>query len=375
MFDFKRISSFKLRWPKRGAGTGGDVLAVSWAGGELAFVRAQLNAEGLYQVSQFGIERQGEDSLEDFAERLIALGLKGLPVRAMLRPEQYQILQIDAPAVPPEELRSAARWQIKEMLDKHVDDVTLDVMRVGDGKQKGAAQLFVVTAANVLVRAVLDLGDAMNWTVPVIDVQDMAQRNLQSALARVDGRLERANAALVLVGERQALLTISANEELFYTRRLDIPEGFMASKWGEQDSAFLAEPSTGGATEIQEYVPDYNVGGVSYGTDYSNSYASPAGGGSVSAESERAQRFLVEVQRSLDLWDRTWSSLPLSGVRVYAGPRSDELATWLSRELGQPVLAMDMRALVAGFEDSATMEQALCWPLLGMLMRSENRQA
>ena len=66
-------------------------------------------------------------------QRLKGLGLKGAQATIMLRAEQYQLLQIDTPAVPPVELRAAARYQVREMLQTHVDDVTIDVIRVGDG--------------------------------------------------------------------------------------------------------------------------------------------------------------------------------------------------------------------------------------------------
>ena len=59
-----------------------------------------------------------------------------------------------------------------------------------------------------------------------------------------------------------------------------------------------------GFTPVGEYVPDYSVGTESYGADYSGAAAG-------SSNNEGAQRVLVEVQRSLDLWDRSWSSLPL----------------------------------------------------------------
>ena len=103
-------------------------------------------------------------------------------------------------------------------------------------------------------------------SISVIDIQEMAQRNLQSALAKQAGQMGRAEAALMLADGQQALLTISVNEELFYTRRLDLPKGFMDMAWGgEQEVAVAAE----GFTPVDEYVPDYDVGGAPYGTDYS----------------------------------------------------------------------------------------------------------
>ena len=83
---------------------------------------------------------------------------------------------------------------------------------------------------------------------------------------------------------------------------------------------------------------------------------------------------LVEVQRSLDLWDRSWSSLPLAGLKVLAGERSQELAAWLSRETGQTVGALDLGALFTGLEAFAPADVAVCAPLLGVLLRSETRK-
>ncbi len=351
-----------MRWPfKRRVST--DQWVVSWAAQSLCYVRARSNEGGKFDIRQLGVERQGADTTELFLQRLQSLGLKGGEAVVMLRPEQYQLLQIDTPPVAPEELRSAARYQIREMLDVHIDDVTLDVMKVGDGQQKGADHLFVVAATNAVIRQVLDLGDALSWKVSVIDIQETAQRNLQTALSLQSGTGPRAQAALVLADGQQALLTISANEELFYTRRLDLPKGFMDMAWsGPDDATAVAD----GFTPVGEYVPDYNVGGESYGTDYSGS----AGGGT----NEGAQRVLVEVQRSLDLWDRTWSSLPLAGLKVLAGERSQELATWLSREMGQAVGTLELGGLFTGLDAFAPADVAACTPLLGVLLRTETRK-
>jgi MSHA biogenesis protein MshI len=358
-----------MRWPWKSKSSK-DQFIVSWSASTFAYLLARANSDGVFTVQQLGVERQGADSLEDFVRRLQALGLKGLNARVMLRPEQYQLLQIDAPLVSPEELRSAARYQIRDMVNVHIDDITLDVMQVGDGQQKGPAHMFVVAANNQVVREVLALGDALHWTVPVIDIQETAQRNLQSLLAKQEGRLERADAALFICGDQQAVLTISANEELFFSRRLDLPQGFMSMSWGSAHSESQADADA--FTPVEEYVPDYAVGGVSHGADYSGAASSTTSGNQ--ADDERVQRFVVEVQRSLDLWDRTWSSMPLAGLRVSAGERSAELATWLAREVGQSVSPMDFAPQFPGLQDVPSDDQLYAAPLLGVLLRTETRK-
>ena len=358
-----------MRWPW-GSRAGGDHLVISWTGSTLSYVRAARAADGLWHIARFGVEHRGTDDVDGFLRRIQLLELGGAAMHVVLRPEQYQLLQIEAPQVPPEEIRSAARWKIRDLVSTHVDDLTLDVMRVGDERVRATGQLFVVVTRNALVRELVELGEKLHSPVRVIDVHDTAQRNMQSLLALKEGSGDRANAALVIVGSDLALLTISVHGELFYSRRMELGQGFVESRW----SGHVSADSAGGdvfSSEL-EYVPEYVPAGSSMEGAFSESYGGvPNGAGTSVASSvdERAQRFVVEVQRSLDLWERTWSSVPLNGVKVFAGARSQELAQWLGQELGMNVTAMDVDPYFPGFEGGLDEERSLCWPLLGALLR------
>jgi MSHA biogenesis protein MshI len=317
------------------------------------------------------VVHRGAAAADEFIERIRALGLSANALNVVLRPEQYQLLQIEAPQVPPDEIRSAARWKIRELVSTHVDDLTLDVMRVGDERVRATGQLFVVAARNTLVRELLELGEKLDCPVQVIDVHDTAQRNLQSLLASKEGVLERANAALVIVSNDLALLTICAYGELFYSRRIELGHGFVESRWLGRTA--VDSPSAEAFSTVPEYVPEYVPGGSFLDDAFSESYGATTHtvSSAVAANDESAQRFVVEVQRSLDVWERTWSSVPLHGLKVFAGARSQELAQWLSQELGLTVAAMDVDAYFPGFEGGTDADRSLCWPLLGALLRTD----
>jgi MSHA biogenesis protein MshI len=170
------------------------------------------------------------------------------------------------------------------------------------------------------------------------------------------------------------VLTISANEELFYTRRLELPAGFLTMPWAEDTADSSAVDD--GFTPVGEYVPDYSVGGESYGTDYSTPLTTIGHADSTGTQAnlERAQRFLVEVQRSLDLWDRSWSHMPLNGLSVYAGERTTELAQWLGNATGHPVSGITLDPMVQGLDNVPAADRATCLVLLGVLMRTETRK-
>lgn len=334
-----------------------DHLVVSWSGQTLAYVLARNLGSHGFEVLKFGVERQPEGAdrggLDNLVRRLKALALDGFQVSIMLRPDQYQLLRIRTPAVAPDELRAAARYQIIKLLDTQLNDVTIDVMRVGDGRSRGAGHLaghlFVVAATLALLRDVLDLCDAMRWSVSVIDIQEMAQRNLQTALAPHHARPGRANAALVLLDSTQAVLTIAADGELFYTRRFDLPRGFLDGAWDDGRPAATEGPAMPWPTDT-----------------------APGLSGDLDQEA-RANRFLMEVQRSLDHWDRLWSNLPLDGILLYAGSRTADLSGWLTQQLGQTVRPMEFAAQFPGFGGQPINEEAACLPLLGLLLRTKKR--
>lgn len=344
----------KLKWPWKPSSTQ-QRLAFCWSGQRLAYVTAQAQADGRHQIHAIGVEHQGSDSAQAFATRLRKLGLGGRQVHAMLSLEQYQLLQVPAPAVPPEELRAAVRYQIRDMVDSHLDDITLDTMQVGD-PQQSTGQLYVVVAKNALLHELMQLSQTAGWTTAVIDIQEAAQRNLQTMQAGLQGLGGKANAALVITGQ-QALLTICAHGELFYSRRLEAPEGFLDMKWLR--TADNAQTAVDSYTPVAEYVPEY-------ASAFDSAPQAPS-------EDEHVQRFLVEVQRSIDVWDRTWSALPLSGLRVCAGERSADLATWLGHAIGHPVSVMEFESSYPSLKNLAPQDRDLCLPLLGMLMRSNEK--
>lgn len=325
------------------------------------------------RVLRAGVVQRAAESVASAAGQLQTLGLAGHDVTLMLGTNQYQLLQIDTPNVPPEELRSAARYQVRDMLAAHIDDVTIDVIQVGDGRQQGARHSFVVAASNVLIKDGTALVEALDGRLSVIDIQETAQRNLQSALARIDGVLDRANAALVLLPGQQAVMTISANEELFYARRFDLPDNFLSSQW--QSDGIAAAPAVDGFTPVQEYVPTHRGGDMSLASDFfadaPGSFSGSVGQTDHSID-DKAQRLVLEVQRSLDVWDRTWSNLPLNRLQVFAGARSAELAQWLGAQLGQPVGVLDASPIFDGLEALAATDLEHCFPLLGVLLRTES---
>ncbi|MBL8277916.1 MAG: hypothetical protein JNL93_14530 [Pelomonas sp.] len=269
---------------------------------------------------------------------------------ALLDPADYQVLKVDTPNVPPEELKSAARWQIKELVDVDVAQLTLDVMHVGGDVDRAQRQLFVVAARNAAIQALTDGAAAVNTSIGIVDVWETALRNLVTRQAAVDDLSTRAFAA-VLIHESHCLLVVCSGDELYYTRRIEPDPGLLARARGQQPEASVAELPLG-----FEYQP----------------------GGAFDAGAAQESPLVVELQRSIDVWERSWPELPLARLYVVTAAHGTEVASLIQRELGQRTVALDPLASFAPERPAAEGEPAealaACIPLLGAALRTESRQ-
>lgn len=153
-------------------------------------------------------------------------------VGTVLAGGEYQMLSVEAPNVPQEELKTAVRWRLKDMLDFHVDDATIDVLAIPVDRNgtSHANQIFVVAARNSVVELRQHMFEAAGAALSVIDIPEMAQRNI-STLVQGDGR----GLAMLSFDADGGLLTVSSGGELYLTRRMDVT----LSQLQETDAARL----------------------------------------------------------------------------------------------------------------------------------------
>lgn len=174
---------------------------------------------------KFSVERTGFFSgrLEDDAETLgkIAKDLRADRYRwtNVLASGEYQILSVEAPNVPPDELKTAIRWRLKDMLDYHIDDATVDVLDVpADKNARGRARsMYAIAAHNRLIEKRQSLFDTARMRVRVIDIPEMAQRNV-STLLEAEGR----GVAMLSFQDDSGLLTVTHGGNLYLSRRIDV---------------------------------------------------------------------------------------------------------------------------------------------------------
>ena len=260
---------------------------------------------------------QGQEKV--LARVAVDYDLKRSRCTTVLDPNEYTLLLTEAPDVPPDELRAAIRWRVKDLIDFHINDATLDVFDVPGEKAAGRARpMYAVAARTAAIQRRVDLLDAAGINLDVIDIPEMAQRNLAALLPE-----EAKGVVLLSFTAANGLITISKQTEIFLSRNIDI------------------------------------------GLDMLTQLSDTAG---------LFDRIALEVQRSLDYYDSHFRQAPVSAIAL--APMSKEipgLVDYLKANLSTTVLTMDLMKLVECDAQFPPALQSACLTALGAALRQEER--
>lgn len=202
----------------------------------------------------------------------------------VLNSGQYQLMQVDLPAVEPDEVFEAVRWQLKERLDGPLDGYTMSLFEI----PPDPAASFPRRSGFMAVVGNQDLAPWQNHFLhsrlglDTIDIPELAQHN-HLRRAQDPGQA----AALLSVMPHESLLTIGPVGQLCLTRRIDVG----AAQLTQPDNTALFE------------------------------------------------RITLELQRSLDNFERQYASWPLERVWLARFGDQDSLLGHLIESLYLPVRA------------------------------------
>ena len=297
-------------------------LAIALSESRMSFVHGRHAAAGRSAIARFGSTQFEAKSgaVEKLAKEL---HFDRYQCATLLRPGEYQMLMVEAPTVPQAELKSAIRWRIKDMLDYHVDDATVDVLDVPpESSQAGRSHsMYAVAARNEVIQERVKAFESARIPLTAIDIPEVAQRNI-SALHETEGR----GAALLYFNNEFGLLTITCRAELYFARRIEI-----------------------GLQQILGATPE--------------------------ARAELFGRVVLELQRTFDHFDRQYHYVPIAKVLLGPEPEETGLHAHLEANLDIPVESVDLleRLSFNGQGDPDAAAQWQLFHLIGASLRHESK--
>jgi MSHA biogenesis protein MshI len=248
-------------------------------------------------------------------------GLPRLPISTVLRAQDYQLALVETPEVPPAELRAAMRWRLKDTIDFRVEEAVIDVFDVPDQNRGGHGRMMYAVAAR---RGAVDRHASALAAVPgfdVVDVPELCLRNLASLLPSAASGV-----ALLHLGETTAGIVLVRGKTFYFARQMDF-----------EATLHIAPGSDSGER--------LDAGGV-----------------------------VLELQRSLDYYERHFDQPPITRIAVApAGPRAAALAQDLGRDTGLEVATLDLNAVLSCAAPIDPATQAGCLMAVGAALREERR--
>jgi len=288
--------------------------------GALTFAHGVCGPAGKCEIRRCGTRELGA-SFKDADRVAKDLGVDQYQCLTLLSPTDYQLLLVEAPNVPIAELKTAVRWRVKDMLDYHLDDATIDVLDIPVDPASGGRghSMYAVAARNDIIQGCIERFTAARIPLSVIDIAETAQRNIAALYEPPDRGV-----GLLYLGPAHALLTINFRGELYLARRIDVG---------------IEQLLSAGETQRDEAM----------------------------------NRVLLELQRSFDHLDRQFPFVTMAKLLLGPEPRDTGLAAYLSANLD---LAVEPASLsdVVSFEPGAPPEGEAAWRLfhvLGAALRNE----
>ena len=268
------------------------------------------------ELQSCNFTENGDSTTAPLADAL--KGVQGNPPCTTLLPVgDYQLLVVDAPEVPAEEMRAAIRWRIRDMIDFHIDEAVLDIFDAPPGGPANSNQLYVVVTRSDTIRQHVEAFDEAGINLEIIDIPELAIRNIAACLPE-----DEAGLVTLYLDENQCLITITHNGVLFLARSIDI-----------------------GYRQLQEQA------------------ASPHA---------LCNRLALEIQRSMDYYEHNYHQAAVRSVAILPVPVTlYGLTDALQQTLGVQARMVTMDDIVAADSQQEEAHAADCLLAAGSALRTE----
>lgn len=251
------------------------------------------------------------DSGELLAELVAAQGWENMFCSMVLHPAYYQLLLAETPPVQPEEMPSAVRWKIKELLDYPLDDAAIEHFLLPEDAYRGRQKmLYAAALRKATLQELVAPVEASGLQVDCIEIAELALHNIVSRFAVGGGGV-----ALVQLHDAEGFINLVEDGAIYLSRRLDVG--------------------------LHKFNPDAD------NTDFFDS-------------------LFLEIQRSLDYYESQLGKGIITQLYYSpGGPHTELIGKFLSAQLGLNVSELAFDTLNLGADEAQLEHLARCASAIG----------
>lgn len=165
--------------------------------------------------------------------------LKQAETYLVFHPKFYELMLIDAPDVPDEELNDAVKWRVKDFISGSVEDYVVEAFRLPSDAYRGRMNMiYVAFIKKEAVVSLVDLCDEIGVSLLQIGISELARANLLYCREE----LKDLGVAFLHLDEDKGQIDLYENGYLYLSRGIDTGYGMLAQ--GESSGGLSLDNSS-----------------------------------------------------------------------------------------------------------------------------------
>jgi MSHA biogenesis protein MshI len=256
-------------------------------------VRAPAAGRSKPQVLKCGYLTETELNAEALSQIARRVSTSGFRWTLPLNRGDYKVFVVPEPTVPAEEMAQSVRWSLGSMLDFPVDEAAIDWMSIPTKQlPQRPPHIYAIAASREVITQRTEPFKKAKIPLEAIDIRETAQRNIALLLQKAGEGL-----GMVALNARGVQITFTYEGELYLDRYIEEP----------------IDPLLTGDEEARERVFD---------------------------------RITLQVQRSIDFMNRTYSFIPIGRIVVAPMPAPIPLRDYLASNVAERVEMLDLATIM-----------------------------
>jgi len=179
----------------------------------------ELSTKNGLHILTAGYESYDEGQWQTALERVLKDQKIDGPLYISLSGNFYNLLLIDAPDVPAEEMADAIKWRVKDLINQPIDSVSVQYFTLPEDAYRGRMNMvYVAVVENAIIKQVVTVCDDLGLDIQSITIEDLSLSNLVFSAGVTEGD----STGIVSLGAHEGQMRLLEYGNLYLARNLDI---------------------------------------------------------------------------------------------------------------------------------------------------------
>lgn len=167
-------------------------------------------------------------------------GIKQVKTYVAFHPEFYNLMLIEAPDVPDEELTEAVKWRVNDFVTGDIENFVVDAFKLPEDAYRGRMSMIYATyIEKTAVISIVELCDELDLQLEQIGISELAR----ARLFKDQEDLKDLGIAFLYLDEKKGQIDLLENGYLYLSRGIDIGYGMLDQGQSEEGGLSLDNSS------------------------------------------------------------------------------------------------------------------------------------